>query len=75
MSEEKPIRVTLEQDGDYAFRVSFDDTLLEPMLTDESYVRNYYYDMENTWTDDEKLEKLIAHEAAKKASQSASGTA
>jgi glycine amidinotransferase len=29
-----------------------------PMLTDESYVRNYYYDMENTWTDAEKLEKL-----------------
>ncbi len=29
-----------------------------PMLTDESYVRNYYYDFEHTWTDDEKLEKL-----------------
>ena len=36
MSTEKPIRVTLEQDGDYAFRVSFDDTALEPLLTDES---------------------------------------
>ncbi len=29
-----------------------------PQLTDESYVRNYYYDFENTWTDEEKLEKL-----------------
>ncbi len=29
-----------------------------PMLTDESYVRNYYYDFEHTWTDEEKLEKL-----------------
>ena len=28
--------MTLEQDGDYAFRVSFDDTALEPLLTDES---------------------------------------
>ena len=36
MSTEKPIRVTLEQDGDYAFRVSFEDTALEPLLTDES---------------------------------------
>jgi len=29
-----------------------------PMLTDESYVKNYYYDFENTWTDDEKRQKL-----------------
>ena len=29
-----------------------------PMLTDESYVRNYYYDFEHTWTDEEKLAKL-----------------
>jgi organic hydroperoxide reductase OsmC/OhrA len=36
MSEDKPIRVTLEQDGDYAFRVSFDETLLQPLLTDEA---------------------------------------
>lgn len=36
MTEEKPIRVTLEQDGDYAFRISFSDTALEPLLADES---------------------------------------
>lgn len=36
MTAEKPIRITLEQDGDYAFRVSFNDTALEPLVTDES---------------------------------------
>jgi len=29
-----------------------------PMLTDESYVRNYYYDFEHTWTDEQKKQKL-----------------
>jgi glycine amidinotransferase len=29
-----------------------------PMLTDESFVRNYYYDFENTWTDEDKRNKL-----------------
>ena len=29
-----------------------------PMLTDESYVKNYYYDFENTWTDEDKRQKL-----------------
>ncbi len=29
-----------------------------PMLTDESYVRNYYYDFEHTWTHEEKTRKL-----------------
>lgn len=36
MSEGNPIRVVLEQDGDYAFRVSFADTALESLLTDEA---------------------------------------
>ena len=36
MSIDTPIRITLEQDGDYAFRVHFHDTGLEPLLTDES---------------------------------------
>lgn len=35
MTAEKPIRVTLEQEDDYAFRIGFDDTLLEPLLSDE----------------------------------------
>ncbi|KRA46496.1 OsmC family protein [Pseudoxanthomonas sp. Root630] len=35
MSDNTPIRITLEQDSDYAFRVIFDDTALEPLLTDE----------------------------------------
>ncbi len=35
MSEETPIRLTLEQDGDYAFRIRFDETSLAPLLTDE----------------------------------------
>jgi len=30
----------------------------KPRLTDESYVKNYYYDFENTWTDEQKREKL-----------------
>lgn len=35
MSIDSPIRVTLEQESDYAFRVVFDDTALAPLLTDE----------------------------------------
>jgi len=30
-----PLRITLEQESDYAFRVTFDDTTLTPLLTDE----------------------------------------
>ncbi|MDA8226216.1 MAG: hypothetical protein M0T74_00655 [Desulfitobacterium hafniense] len=30
----------------------------KPMLTDESYEKNYYYNMENVWTDEEKLQRL-----------------
>ena len=33
-----------------------------PMLTDESYVRNYYYDFENVWTDEEKRQRLYNSE-------------
>ncbi len=29
-----------------------------PMLTDESYVRNYYYDYEHTWTEEQKKQRL-----------------
>ncbi len=29
-----------------------------PMLTDESYVPNYFYDFEHTWDDDEKTRRL-----------------
>jgi glycine amidinotransferase len=29
-----------------------------PMLTDESYVRNYYYDYEHTWTAEDKRQRL-----------------
>ncbi len=29
-----------------------------PMLTDESYVKNYYYLYENVWTDEEKKQRL-----------------
>jgi len=36
MSIDSPIRISLEQDGDYAFRVQFHDTGLAPLLTDES---------------------------------------
>ncbi len=36
MSIDNPIRITLEQDGNYSFRVHFHDTGLEPLLTDES---------------------------------------
>lgn len=32
MSIDAPIRITLEQDGDYAFRIRFDGTELEPLL-------------------------------------------
>ncbi|KAF1711373.1 peroxiredoxin [Pseudoxanthomonas kalamensis DSM 18571] len=35
MSTGQPIRVGLEQESDYAFRISFDDTELDPLLTDE----------------------------------------
>src|SRR3546814_6999787 len=36
MSIDSPIRISLEQDGDYAFRVQFHDTDLLPLLTDDS---------------------------------------
>ena len=36
MSAERPIRVTLEQEDDYAFRIRFDDAGLEPLLSDEA---------------------------------------
>lgn len=36
MSIEQPIRVTLEQEEGYAFRIRFDDNALEPLLSDES---------------------------------------
>ncbi|NTW05040.1 MAG: serine/threonine protein kinase [Peptococcaceae bacterium] len=29
----------------------------KPRLTDETYVKNYYYSFENTWTDEEKTQK------------------
>ncbi|WP_411832344.1 OsmC family protein [Pseudoxanthomonas mexicana] len=35
MDSLEPIRITLEQESDFAFRVSFDDTALAPLLTDE----------------------------------------
>lgn len=35
MSIDSPIRVSLEQESDYTFRVVFDDTALAPLLTDE----------------------------------------
>src|SRR5690554_7151607 len=35
MSIDSPIRIHLEQDGDFAFRVEFQDTTLAPLLTDE----------------------------------------
>lgn len=35
MSQDQPIRVTLQQDGDYAFRVEFDREAVAPLLTDE----------------------------------------
>lgn len=36
MSAESPIRITLEQDRDYAFRIQFDETSLDPLLADEA---------------------------------------
>lgn len=36
MTPEPPIRVTLEQESDYAFRISFDDAALAPLLSDEA---------------------------------------
>ncbi len=36
MSDTGPIRVTLEQEDDYAFRIRFDDTTLAPLLSDEA---------------------------------------
>lgn len=36
MSMEQPIRVTLEQEDGYAFRIRFDDSALEPLLADEA---------------------------------------
>ena len=35
MSIDSPIRIRLEQDGDYAFRIVFDNAALAPLLTDE----------------------------------------
>ncbi|TWT19355.1 hypothetical protein FQY83_13455 [Luteimonas marina] len=35
MSIDAPIRITLEQDGDYACRIRFDCTELEPLPSDE----------------------------------------
>jgi uncharacterized OsmC-like protein len=35
MSTDSPIRLRLEQESDYAFRISFEDTALAPLLTDE----------------------------------------
>lgn len=35
MSIDSPIRITLEQESDYAFRIVFDDTALAPLLADE----------------------------------------
>lgn len=36
MSTEQTIRVTLEQEDGYAFRIRFDDDALEPLLSDET---------------------------------------
>lgn len=36
MSLEQPIRVTLEQEDGYAFRIRFDDEGLQPLLSDEA---------------------------------------
>lgn len=36
MSIEQPIRVTLEQEEGYAFRIHFDDSALETLLSDET---------------------------------------
>jgi len=36
MSIEQPIRVTLEQEDGYAFRIRFDDSALESLLSDET---------------------------------------
>lgn len=36
MSMEQPIRVTLEQEDGYAFRIRFDEGALEPLLSDEA---------------------------------------
>ena len=35
MSDATQIQLTLEQEDDYAFRIRFDDTALEPLLSDE----------------------------------------
>ena len=36
MSDATPIRVTLEQEDDYAFRIHFEDTALDSLLGDEA---------------------------------------
>jgi uncharacterized OsmC-like protein len=36
MSESEAIRLTITQEADYAFRVAFDDTSLQPLLVDET---------------------------------------
>jgi len=35
MSTEAPIRITLEQEDDYAFRIRFDETAIADLMTDE----------------------------------------
>ena len=35
MNAEAPIRVSLEQESDFAFRISFEETALQPLLSDE----------------------------------------
>ena len=35
MNAETPIRVSLEQESDFAFRISFEETALQPLLSDE----------------------------------------
>ena len=35
MSTDAPIRITLEQEEDYSFRIRFDDTTIADLMTDE----------------------------------------
>ena len=35
MSTDAPIRITLEQEEDYSFRIRFDDTTIAELMTDE----------------------------------------
>lgn len=36
MNAEAPIRISLEQESDFAFRIAFEETALQPLLSDES---------------------------------------